>query len=484
MKILKPKSENEIQDIIKDAVNAATPTIVRVIGSNHSWSRAIFDAKDIPKTTNVKFISLTNLRGVEKFEPTSEQTATVTVWAGTNIGKDPRDKDSTLENSLTYQLDQHGYSLPDTGGISHQTVGGFLSTGSAGGSLVHSIDEAVIGIRLIDGTGTIHDLTEKDNDKFLAAGVSMGLLGIITKVTFKLQKKFYITGIQTISPIKPLSRDINVGCPIDFFGIGDKDQGIPSISEFFSNNRDYDTDYSRILWWPQDGLDRVSIWKAKKISDNNGPIDHFKQPSIFIQFFGKVILAFLNVIEFPGKIYNKIAAFLLKNFSEIGVEYFQDRWWNGLPMDNDICDQILPVAFTELWISFDKTKDVMNKLQELFTNEPKSVGNFITEIYTAKKSRFWLSPAYERDVIRIDPFYFLGNLRGTPEDHFRFYWNALKEYNFRCHWGKYTPDEYGNEVPGLFSKYENWMAIRQEMDPHQIFVTPYWRSRLTIPNIN
>jgi hypothetical protein len=43
-------------------------------------------------------------------------------------------RERSWEQSLCYALQQRGYALPDLGGISHQSVGGFLSTGSAGGT--------------------------------------------------------------------------------------------------------------------------------------------------------------------------------------------------------------------------------------------------------------------------------------------------------------------------------------------------------------
>ncbi|CAI2173634.1 17272_t:CDS:2 [Funneliformis geosporum] len=435
---LEPKTEEEIQNIIQDAYNDKEPTIVRVIGAAHSLPSAILTAKDIPKNTKVKLISLTKFRGVVIND--AEQIAIA--LAGTNLGQDPENEDSTIENGLLYQLNQRGYSLPNTGGVIHQTVGGFLSTGSSGGTLIHSLFEAVIGIRIIDGTGKIHDLkiSDTDNSKFLAAGVSMGLLGIITKVTFKLGKKFFITGTQTISPIKPLSRDINVGSPIDIFGDGDKDQDIPSLFDYLSNSMDYDAEFGRILWWPQDGVDRLTIWKAKKTQKLDGtdlPVNPYELfPEVFnsqvpAQLAVSLILKLLNIVRSPNKVFKKIATFLYGAFNPIGIQSFQDYWWRGLPMDDKLDIKILPVAFSELWFPLDKIKVIMNELQQLFKNNPESIGNLFVEIYTAKKSSFWLNPGYETNSVRIGLNYNLGDPCGTPEAHFNHYWKALKHHTFR-----------------------------------------------------
>lgn len=49
--------------------------------------------------------------------------------AGTNLDIDPRVSDSTPASSLPVQLQNVGFALPETGGITHQAIGVFLATG-------------------------------------------------------------------------------------------------------------------------------------------------------------------------------------------------------------------------------------------------------------------------------------------------------------------------------------------------------------------
>ncbi|RUP48112.1 hypothetical protein BC936DRAFT_144949 [Jimgerdemannia flammicorona] len=103
---------------------------------------------------------------------------------GTHLGRDPRDVLSTLENSLVFILHQAGFALPNL-------------PGPSGGSLQHSLAQDVTGIRIIDDKGDIHDIsiTDTDNSRFFAAGISLGLLACITKVTLKLVVAHNISGI-------------------------------------------------------------------------------------------------------------------------------------------------------------------------------------------------------------------------------------------------------------------------------------------------
>ncbi|CAG8520114.1 4547_t:CDS:2 [Ambispora gerdemannii] len=468
---LYPKTESEIEKIVQDAYNKGD-TIIRVIGSGHSVKDAILD---IPPGKKVKLLSLKEFHGVVKID---QENKTVTVKAGTHLNRDPRDKSSTVENSLNYIIDQAGYALPDLGGIAHQTVGGFLSTGSSGGSLTYGLEDSIIGIRIVNGKGKIEDLTSSDS-KFFAAGVSMGLLGIITQVTFKLIPKYYIYGNQVCAVITPLNPDYQEGCPIDL--IGDGTPTVPNLHKFFTQGTDYDAEYSRILWWPQEGVNRLVIWKAKRtsINDTQGytkPTSPYKEfPEIGgsttnTQIIASIVFIVLNIISYcDDEWYKKLAAYLLSFFNGVILQSFQDTWYNGLPMDDKVSDILIPTIFTELWFPIGLTQKLMKKLNELYEKGGnRVVGNNATELYTARKSLFWLSPSYEQDVVRIDPFYFEWNPIGTPEEFFNQYWTLFKDDEFRCHWGKYVPDDYWKNVPKLYTKYDEWMSVRAEMDPKQV----------------
>jgi hypothetical protein len=112
----------------------------------------------------------------------------------------------------------------------------------------------------------------------------------------------------------------------------------------------------------------------------------------------------------------------------------------------------------------------MNKLKAHYGSGARAVGNNATEIYTTKKSEFWLSPSYGYDVIRIDFKFFEKNLFPKDlKDFYKQYWELFDDVKVRCHWGKYIPDNYGEKVENLYPKYKDWMAIRRQMDPRQVY---------------
>lgn len=146
-----PSSKEDVQTIINYARD--NKYIVRTLGSEHSPTESIYTESD----KQLKVILTGKLREIESFtidEAKDAKTcAIVRVGAGCYLGINPKDKTSKLENSFNYQVHQKGFALPTLGGISHQTIAGFLSTSSSGGSPKVNIADAIEEIGFINGLG-------------------------------------------------------------------------------------------------------------------------------------------------------------------------------------------------------------------------------------------------------------------------------------------------------------------------------------------
>ena len=83
-----------------------------------------------------------------------------------------------------------------------------MMTGSAGGSLDHAFADVVQDIEFVNGKGEVKTAS-RGTALWNAAGVSMGLLGVITHVTFRLGKTYLVQGVEVRRPytfiINPLS---------------------------------------------------------------------------------------------------------------------------------------------------------------------------------------------------------------------------------------------------------------------------------------
>ena len=472
-------SVKEIQDVIK-AANLSGKK-VRTLGSEHSVKKAIID-----ETVPTEILLLTgNLRKVELIEE-KDGFLTVRAGAGCHLGCNPEDhatKDedkSKLENSFNYQVDQAGYALPILGGISQQTLAGFLSTGSAGGSVKHGFADVIEKIEFVNGNGEKME-AQKDTDLWRAMGVSLGLLGVITHITFKLGKRFYVEGEEKNTSFDESSIGRN------------KEQG-PGVFKLKDSINNHE--YYKVYWFAQKFVNRVQDWNAVQVPAAGG-IDKYvnslsKMP--LLANIGMRIIDHLLQLDCPN--YYAIA-FILWIFvpacGENRHQHFKDLWYEALPSDEHIpVDGLMKMIFMEIWFPLDKSDEVMAKLEELFKKDPKAAGNTAIEIYGAKKSPFWLSPSNDGATSRFDALWFAHNSGGDEarEDFYgKFYEVLLGIGKARFHWGKHMPElnsvhgnttfdhDYINEA---YPKLKDWKKVREEMDPNDVFLTTYWKNYLNL----
>jgi hypothetical protein len=554
---------NTCDDLATLLSGTKTPGSIRVRGAMHSVRDSIVPDSATPTTV---------LLGTE-FQAIDFDTASfplVNVGAGLRLGGDPDEgvpASVGMLNWLATRLQGQGYSVPDLGGITHQSVGGFLSTGSSGGSLTSSLDDAIVGIQFMDGRGQVHDVTPADGDLWNAIGVSMGLLGVITQVTIKPVGRFAIKGTESTFTIGAS------GAPFQPFAAG------PTGLEQYLRAQDY----CRVMWWPQTGVNKMVSWTATAIPippkfkpipyqeigdpdedpkagfppeiettllprlvdavlDNLLPIaallfEHRDElPDDFYEFIERTINTIITekgeglkriwaqassseVQQFGVDLYfsllgnrvtNPLAksifaalftdeatfegtwsplimngVFLIDDADKVvpGPQQFIDYADLGLPMDNQISDRLMPTEFTELWIPIDQTVPVMQALAKLYANGYPATGTYACELYATKASPFWMSPAYGGDVIRVDVFWFGRNGDQTPQSFYQQFWDALRPFGFRPHWGKYLPPpaSYGKTYyQGVYPHLGDFLDLRATYDPDQIFVTDYWRQQLGI----
>lgn len=490
-------SEDDILTAVKKA--RAGKMQIRVRGSAHSVNKAIFTDrfKTWLRAKNEINLYMSDYDEIVSIDPKNRR---VEVQAGCHLGADPFDpaQKATWERSLLCKLDTLGWALPDLGGITHQTVAGFLMTGSSGGSIKYSIDDAIYAFRFIDGNGEIQTASRDRNiDLFNAVGVSMGLFGIISTVTFQCVPKYDIVGQEATT--------YDTDGAIDLFGKGDKNR--PSLQKFMT-----DTEYMRMMWWPQKGVRKAVVWQAKRMTkaDYNketnppeGPAKSPFKPKPYLELGENTLLAEIGASLFYtlignlsklgalGRFLNRHLSFILTKVLNLfvvndtdakppGPQKFWDRYYNSLPMDNQMRDDLMPTEFTELWIPIEKTQQVMNALlQHYEKNGLSAAGTYACEIYAAKRSRFWLSPAYNQNVVRIDVFWFARNAGNPAKTFYPQFWKLLKPFGFRAHWGKFLPpadSDTGREyMRQQYPRWDDFIKLRRKHDPLGIFLTKYWR---------
>jgi len=142
---------------------------VKVLGTRHCFN-TIADSKD-------NFISLKQMNKVADLDAVAR---TVTIEAGINYGQ------------LCPYLDSKGFALHNLASLPHISVAGACTTATHGSGLKNgNLSTAVAVIEFVTAAGetvTLH--RDKDGEKFYAAVVGLGGVGIITKLTLDLQPAF------------------------------------------------------------------------------------------------------------------------------------------------------------------------------------------------------------------------------------------------------------------------------------------------------
>jgi len=498
-----PTHEKEVVALINRARRMTSS--IRVRGSGHSVPPAIgTDGRDASGAAiDVLLDRFIRVR----FDDDKMQ---VTAQAGCHLGRDPRDHTgtSTWDNSLSVQLDRRGWALPDLGGVSHQTVAGFLLTGSAGGTVRHSLADSVVALRFVDGTGTVRELKRGTHPEFYALGCSLGLLGILLEVTFQCEPRYDVMGTETISPWGDLAFSVN----------RKTESNHSSVSEFLR-----DEEYCRFLWWPQAGVNRVVTWRARRMQSADYGDEHRKQGALRARPYRALgsemknarlaRVASVAAQAAGGSFYDTVAAtrqaltwleghgrawkglrrlsqplfehgllpFVLRRFvplDQSAPQVFRDSWYRALPMDNDMVEQLLPTTFTEVWVDLADAPEVMSLLRRHFQRHGRSAtGDYVFEFYAARANQFWIHPGYERDSFRINVFWFERN-RESAESFFGQFWELLAPFRYRLHWGKHLPNTpcLGPDyLSQQFPKWDEFLSLRDQLDPENIFLNDHWR---------
>jgi xylitol oxidase len=164
-KLYFPGSVEQVQQLVKKYDK------LKVLGTRHCFNR-IADSTD-------QMISLKNLDQVISLDP---HALTVTVGSGIKYGQ------------LGPYLHDKGFALHNLASLPHISVAGACMTGTHGSGVKNgNLSTAVVAIEMVTADGSLVQLSkDKDGENFLAAVVGLGALGVITKVTLRVQPTYMV----------------------------------------------------------------------------------------------------------------------------------------------------------------------------------------------------------------------------------------------------------------------------------------------------
>ncbi|MFP4004118.1 MAG: D-arabinono-1,4-lactone oxidase [Alphaproteobacteria bacterium] len=173
--ILFPGNEEELADIMK---TAAAP--VRPVGSGHSFT-GLAPSRGL-------MVDVTGMYGLLNYDAA---TGHAVFGAGTHL------------TSASEALASHGRAFPNLPDVDVQTLAGSFATGTHGtGRTLTALHDYIEAFRLVTARGEVIDVTRSGNPELFEAGkVSLGALGIVTRITVRTVEAFKLRRIVRVETI-------------------------------------------------------------------------------------------------------------------------------------------------------------------------------------------------------------------------------------------------------------------------------------------
>ena len=389
-----PESIEQLQELV-----SASPRI-RALGTRHSFN----DLADSAGT----LVSLVDREPEPRLDT---ERMTVSVAAGTRYGV------------LASWLNARGFALHNMGSLPHISVAGAVATGTHGsGNTLGSLATAVSGLQLVTGEGHLLEV-DRSHPQFEGMVVSLGALGIVTRVTLDIQPTFNVR------------QDVYTDLPWDV--------ALANFETITSSA------YSVSLFtdWQGDAL-QFAWFKTRLPAGESGSM-----PSTL---FGAVAATTETSLAeggnnttvqggIPGPWSERLPHFRLdstpSNGDELQTEYFVDRRTapDALAAVRALGDSIAPHLL-------------------------------ITELRTVAADDLWLSPATARQSLALHFTW-----KNEPDAVARLapqIQAALAPFDARPHWGKWNTMT-ATDIAPLYPKLPEFVALAERMDPEHRFRNAY-----------
>jgi len=408
--VVKPQSLDELANMV--GAYGREGCHVRVAGSGHSFTPLV--------QTDDVLMSLDDLQGIESVDTERD---TVTVLGGTRL------------KNLGDLLLARGLAQENLGDIDVQSIAGAISTGTHGtGIRFGTLSTQVAGLTLVTASGEILECSAEQNpDVFKAAKVSLGMLGVIAKVTLR------------VVPAKRLHfqshRERLANC-------------ITNVERYKQENSHFE-----FFWFP------YTQWvQAKFLNETNAP----STGSNLWGTFNKVVLEngvywllseCCRLIPRLSKPISKFSAQAIAPVDEIGYSH---RLF--------ATPRLVRFQEMEYNIPAEHFQRVIAEIQACIEQQQFAV-HFPVECRFVHADDIWLSPAYQRASAYVAVHMYRGM---AYQAYFQHIEEIFKRYQGRPHWGKMHTQN-AESLAALYPHWHDFRRIRASLDPQGIFLNSYLR---------
>lgn len=400
---LAPRNEDELSQLLKQS-----PGTVRVTGAGHSFTPLV--------PTDETLISLDRMGGIKSVDLDAGKAV---FHAGGKLAQ------------IAAELDGYGAAFPNLPDINKQTLAGAISTATHGtGMKYSSMSAEVLSLRLMAANGEIHDCSPDQNaDLFSAAQVSLGALGIITEIGYRIEPAHNLKRNTWMEPYRSLMPRVRglleKHRSFEFYYIPFTDQCLA-----ISHDKTEEKPGGHIESDDNDGL--LSL---KKLRDN------FSYVTPLRRFLGRMAI------------------------KDTAPETTIDANWKILSTEREI-------RFNEMeyHLPVDRAMEALDEVIQLIERDHSDVF-FPIEVRYIKGDTAWLSPFEGGDRMSIA-------VHAYHKDDFKALFRdvepVFRRHGGRPHWGKINSFT-GDDFSAAYSRWDDFKAVRQDMDPEAKFLNPYLR---------
>lgn len=397
--ILQPPNIQELQSIVRDYQK------IRVVGAGHSFTPLV--------CTDATLLSLDRIVGVTNLDV---ERCRCDVDAGTRL------------YDLEHYLKPINQALINQGDIDQQSLAGAISTGTHGtGADLHCISTYVQAFELLTASGEILKCSRTENPEIFAAGrVSLGSLGILTKITMQNRPRYKLREHIQLCPVEDMMQHIqqwkhqhrHIECFIFSY---EKQLMLKTLDE---------TDEEILPRKENFPSDDTLLNMCSELTKN------FPSLNPYLQKLLGIFVKPTTYIDWSSKIFPTPRN---TRFNE--MEY-------QIPVDQGI----------------ECLDEVLHALRK-----HKVATFFPLEFRFVKGDDIWLSPFYQQDSISISVHQYH---KQDPRLIFDVVEPILQKYRGRPHWGK-MHHMTSTQLRVLYPKWDDFMALRQQLDPQAKFLNPY-----------
>lgn len=405
----RPATESGIREVVARAADATRT--VRVAGAGHSFSPVV--------PTDEVLCSLERYTGLVDVDP---EAGRVTARAGTPLW--------ALNESLAVQ----GLAMENLGDVDRQAVAGAMATGTHGtGQELGILATQLTGMTLVTADGERLELTEADGDRFRAAQVSLGALGVIADVTLDVEPAYRLRRRRYTLPLETC---------------------LERYDELRSEHRHFE-----FFWFPHtdQALVKVLDRTDDSPSRSGGVLEDLGERAANGAW--EALCRLGTRVPKTARFGARLAARTLSSDTTVAPSHESFAHARNVRFNE-----------TEYGVPVEEGPAAMRAIRDVANADPTV--QFPIEFRVVAGDDIPLSPATGRD----SAFIAVHKYHRKP---YRSYFDACEQvfdrFDGRPHWGKlHTKD--ASELAGLYPEWETFQSIRRELDPEGLFLNDHLRT--------